>query len=72
MTAPRQQENSIVKYVDDSTIISRIIINNESLYWEEIDNLVECCREQSVAQHQQKQRDDFGKKEAKEKKIKNK
>ena len=66
MTAPRQQENSIVKYADDTTIISRIIINDGTYYIEEIDNLAECCREQSVAQNQQNQKDeDFGKKVAK-------
>lgn len=41
----RHHEDSIVKYVEDTTIIRRIINNDESSFWEQI-------REQSTAQCQ--------------------
>lgn len=37
-STPRHQEISVVKYDDNTTIINHIINNNESSYWEEINN----------------------------------
>ena len=39
--------NSIVKYVDDPTIIGRTVNNDEGSYWEEI-NLAEWCTESNL------------------------
>ncbi len=68
MTAFRHPKNSTVKYVDDTTIIGRIINNDESSYCKEINNLADWCAENKLLLNVSKTKEliiHFRKKEAK-------
>ncbi len=65
---PRHEENSIVKFADDTTIIGRISNNDEFSYHEDINHLAEWCTENNLLLNVSKTKElivDFRKKEAK-------
>ncbi len=46
--SPRHGENSVVKSMDDTTIIGQITNNDETSYREEINNLAGWCTENNL------------------------
>ncbi len=65
--SPRHGENSVVKFVDDTTITGQISNNDETSYQEEINNLAEWCTENNLLPNIRKSNElitDFRKKEA--------
>jgi hypothetical protein len=45
----RHESNTIIKYVDDTTVVGLITDNNETAYWEKVRDLAVWCQDNNLS-----------------------